>query len=104
RAHDGLVEAELARELNRRRGARREVDDGVDALGLLLDLIGQTTASPNVDCVDGATLCADDVEELVEARSDSALVKLGVKNDHEFVLMRHKPTSFGLERPPSISR
>ena len=54
-----------------------EVDDGVDALGLLVDLVGQATLAPDVDVVDGAAIVADDVEELVEAGSNGALVDLG---------------------------
>src|SRR5690242_8868458 len=81
-----LVEAELTVELLGRRGLRGHVDDGVDALGLLLDLVGQPTAAPDVDVVHGAAVLGDDGEELVERRSDGPLVELGVEDDHEFVL------------------
>src|SRR5690606_20525358 len=87
RAHDGLVEAELAVELLRGGGGRGEVDDGVDAFRLLLDLVGQATAAPDVDLVDGATVGADDIEELVEARTNGPLIELRVEDDHQFVLV-----------------
>src|SRR5690606_29078131 len=45
--HD-LVEAELAVQLLGGRGRRGEVDDGVDALGLLRDVVGETAAPPDV--------------------------------------------------------
>jgi len=80
----------------------REVDDGVDALGLLLDLVCEATTAPDIDVLDVPTVIADDVEELVEARSDSALVDLGVEDDHQFVLMHDSPTSFGLERLQTV--
>ena len=65
---------------------RGHVDDGVDALGLLLDVVGEPATAPDVDVLDRATVLADDVEELVEARSDGALLELGVEDDHQFVL------------------
>src|SRR6476661_2060169 len=81
-----LVESELAVELLGRGGLRGHVDDGVDPLGLLLDLVGQPTAAPDVDVVDTAAVLGDDGEELVEGRCDGPLVQLGVQDDHEFVL------------------
>src|SRR5690606_6316806 len=65
RPHDRLVEAELTVQLLGRCGLRGEVDDGVDALGLLLDLVGQATTAPDVDVVDGAPVLGDDGEELL---------------------------------------
>ena len=62
------------------------VDDGVDALGLLLDVVGETATAPDVDVVDGAAVLLDDGEELVERRGDGALFELRVEDDHEFVL------------------
>src|SRR3954451_9417635 len=81
-----LVESELTVELLGRGRLRRHGDDGVDALGLLLDLVGQPTAAPDVDVVDAAAVLGDDGEELVERRGDRPLVELGVEDDHEFVL------------------
>src|SRR4029450_5286272 len=50
-----LVESELAVELLGRGGLRGHVDDRVDALGLLLDLVCQPTAGPDVGVVGAAT-------------------------------------------------
>src|SRR5689334_10466051 len=85
-AHDRLVQAELAVQLLGRGRLSGEVDDGVDALGLLLDVVGQATTAPDVDVVDGALVLGHDGEELVERRSDRAVVQLGVEDDHQFVL------------------
>src|SRR6476646_9393686 len=85
-AHDRLVEAELAVQLLGRGRLRGEVDDGVDALGLLLDVVGQTTTAPDVDVVDGAAVLRDDGEETLHRRADGALFGLRVEDDHEFVL------------------
>lgn len=61
-----LAQAELAVELldDLRRGL--EVDDRVDALGLLVDLVGQTATAPGVDLLDVAATGADDVEEVLD--------------------------------------
>src|SRR6476661_9605598 len=83
---DRLVQTELAVQLLGRGRLRRHVDDRVDALGLLLDLVGQTATAPDVDLVHGATVLGDDRQELVERGLDRALFELGVEDDHEFVL------------------
>src|SRR6478609_8787054 len=85
-AHDRLVEAELAVQLLGRGRLGGEVDDGVDALGLLLDLVGQTTAAPDVDVVDGPTIGGHDLEEPLQRRLNRPVVELRVEDDHEFVL------------------
>src|SRR5690606_34962291 len=81
-----------------------EVDDGVDALVLLLDLVCKPALAPDIDVVHRTAIVGDDLQELVERGSNLALVDLRVQNDHEFVLVRHLPTSFGLERFPGLSR
>src|SRR5690348_17169660 len=68
-AHDGLAELQLAVELLRGVTGRGELHDGVDAFGLLVDLVSQATTSPDVDVVDRSTVVPDDIEELVKARS-----------------------------------
>src|SRR4051794_23857287 len=99
---DDLVEAELAVELLGGRGRRAEVDDGVDALGLLLDVVGKPTTAPDVDLVDRATVGLDDRQVLVERRSNGALLDLGVKDDHEFVLTQAHTPLLWSSRPRSI--
>src|SRR6478735_3210866 len=99
---DDLVETELAVELLGGRGRRVEVDDGVDALGLLLDVVRQAATAPDVDLVDSATVGLDDRQVLVERRSNGALLDLGVKDDHEFVLTQAHTHLLWSQRPRSI--
>src|SRR6478609_550118 len=79
-AHDGLAELQLAVELLGRVSLCGELHDGVDALGLLVDLVSQATTSPDVDVVDRSTVVANDVEELVKARSHGALIDLWIED------------------------
>ena len=53
----GLVERELTIQLLDRGGLGLELDDGVDALVLLVDLVGETALAPDVDLVDRAASC-----------------------------------------------
>src|SRR5690625_1436440 len=85
-AQDGLVEAELAVELLGQLRGGRHVDDRVDALGTLLDVVGETTLAPDVDVVDLAAAGLDHAEQLVERRGDRPLVDLRLENDHQLVL------------------
>src|SRR5689334_20699768 len=85
RAQDRLVQRELPVELLDRRGLRRQVDDGVDALGVLLDLVRHPATTPHVDGLDRAAVLADHVEVLVERRLDGALVETRVEDDHHFI-------------------
>ena len=55
-------------------------------LDLLADLVGQPTTTPDVDLLHGATALADDPQELVERRSDGALLEIRIEDDHEFVM------------------
>src|SRR5690625_7883311 len=80
-AQDGLVEAELAVELLGELRGGRHVDDGVDALGTLLDVVGEATLAPDVDVVDLATAGLDGGERLGERRRNRPLVGLRVAED-----------------------
>src|SRR5690348_3518092 len=84
-AQHRLVEAELAVELGYRRRLGLQVDDDVNALGMLGDLVSQAALAPDVDLVDGPAILADDVEERLQGRGNGAFVERGVKNDHDFV-------------------
>ena len=68
-----------------------QVDDGVDALGLLVDLEGEPATAPDVDLLHGPAAVADDVEERVEAGSDGPLLEVGVEDDHELVVTQEVP-------------
>src|SRR5271156_5511179 len=80
-----LVEAQLAVDLGSRRRLSLQVDNDVDAFGVLQDLVSEPAPAPDVDLFDGSTVLADDVEKRLQGRSDSAFVECGVKNDHDFV-------------------
>src|SRR5690606_28499765 len=60
-------------------------DDHVDAFGVLLDLVRETTTAPDINLLDGSTVGTDDVEVLVERRLDRALFETGVEDDHHFI-------------------
>ena len=92
-----LVQVQLAVELDHRGGLGAEVDDGVDAFGLLVDLERQPATAPDVDLLHRAAVLLDDGEEGVEGRSDGPLVELGVEDDHDFVMAHGiNPASCGL--------
>jgi hypothetical protein len=65
-AQHRLVEAQLAVELGYRGRLGLQIDDDVDAFGVLGDLIRQSALTPDVDLVDGSTILADDVEERLQ--------------------------------------
>src|SRR5579859_4862016 len=83
---DGLVEVELTVQLLHGGGLGGQVDDRVDALGLLLDLVGETALAPDVDLLDLAAVAGHDLQELVERRLDGALLEVGVEDDHDLVM------------------
>src|SRR3954452_17360438 len=94
-----LVQVELAVQLldDLRRGL--EVDDRVDALGLLVDLIGETTTAPGVDLLHTAAAIADDGQEGLDQRGDSALLKIGVENEHQLVVTHSGTHLLWTQRP-----
>jgi len=57
---DRLVQVHLAVELLDDRRLGLQVDDRVDALGLLLDLVRETTTAPGVDLLDLSATVTDD--------------------------------------------
>src|SRR5882757_414351 len=82
---DRLVEAELAVELMDRVRVRDHVDDGVDAVRLLLDLVGQPTPAPHVNLVHRATPGLHDRQELVEGGLDGLLFERRIEDDHHLI-------------------
>ena len=93
---DRLVQVHLAVELLDDRRLGLQVDDRVDALGLLLDLVRETTTAPGVDLLDLAVALTDDGEEVLDQGGDTALLQIGVEDDHQLVVTHVEPTSFGL--------
>src|SRR5206468_6265785 len=59
RAQHRLGQAQLPVQLLRGLARRGQADDGVDALGVLVDLVRQPATAPDVDVVDRATVVAD---------------------------------------------
>ena len=49
------------------------------------DLVGETATTPDIDLLHGAAVLLDDIEEGLERGSDSALLEIGVEDDHDFV-------------------
>lgn len=93
---DRLVQVHLAVELLDDRRLGLQIDDRVDALGLLLDLVSETTTAPGVDLLNLSVALTDDGEEVLDQRGDSALLEIGVEDDHHLVVTHVEPTSFGL--------
>src|SRR3954453_11345881 len=91
RAEHRLVQVELPVELGDGRGLGIDVDDRVDALELLLDLVGEPATAPDVHLADGAVGLGDDGQEPVERRSDGPLLELRVEDDHQFVVTHGEP-------------
>src|SRR5687768_12864902 len=91
RAEHRLVQVELTVELGHRGGLGIDVDDSVDALHLLLDLVGHAATAPDVDLAHRATGVGDHGQEPVERGSDGALLELGVEDDHQFVMTHGEP-------------
>src|SRR5699024_6216469 len=73
-----------------------KVDHRVDAFGLLLDLVRQALAAPDVDVLDAAAAVPDDLQERLERRVRGALVDGGVEDGHEFV------TTHAVSLPPLV--
>src|SRR5580693_1747658 len=82
---DRLVEAELAVELVDRVRLRDHVDDGVNAVRLLLDLVREPPPAPYVDLVHRATPGLHDRQELVERGLDGLLFERGIEDDHHLI-------------------
>src|SRR6185437_9433589 len=81
-AQHALVEVELAVELLDGARVRSQVDDGVDALGLLVDRVGKTALSPDVHLADLAAIGGHDLEEPFERRLNRLLLEVRVEDDH----------------------
>src|ERR1700744_2424972 len=96
-----LVEVELAVELLDGARLRGQVDHGVDAFRLLVDLVGKATLSPDVKLAGLAAVVGSDLEEPLERRLDRALLEVRVEDDHDFVVAHAHPSS-GLTRSRSF--
>src|SRR3954468_7322505 len=96
-AQHGLVEVELPVELLDGGRLCGHVEQGVDALDLLPDLVGETATAPDVHLLDRAAALAHHAEELVEGWSDGALLEIRVEDHHQFIATHEKTHApFGL--------
>src|ERR1700754_2547366 len=77
---DRLVQLHLPVELLDDRRVRLQVDDRVDALGLLVDLVGETTTAPGVDLLDLSVGLTDHGKEALDQRGDCTLLEIGVED------------------------
>src|SRR5262249_9144398 len=99
-----LVESQLTIQLGHGRGRRLQVDDSVDALGLLIDLVRQAPAAPDVELLHRATRGPDHVQVRVERRGDGALLEIRIEDHHDLVMTQDVLTSYGLSgHGPSVA-
>src|SRR5512133_2299150 len=99
-AEDAVRDLEHARNLVQRSRLGLEGQEVVGAFGLVVDLVGEPAASPDVVALEGA---ASALDELSRARDDLGLPlfgKLGVEQQQDFVV-DHVPS--GLLRSESAS-
>src|SRR5512133_4341731 len=99
-AEDAVRDLEHARNLVQRSRLGLEGQEVVRALGLVVDLVGEPAASPDVVALEGP---ASALDELPRARDDLVLPllgKLGVEQQQDFVV-DHVPS--GLLRSESAS-
>src|ERR1022692_959050 len=92
RPQDCLVQAELAVEFPDGVRLREHVYDGVNAIRLLVDLVGEAPTSPDVHLVDASAPGLDDREELVQRRVNCLLLEAGIENDHHLVTAHDRNT------------
>src|SRR3954447_23197407 len=97
-----LVEVELTVELFDGGRLGGDVEDGVDAFDLLVDLEGEAATAPDVDLLHRAAALADDAQELVEGRGDGALLEIRIEDAHQFVTAHEKrsPPADSVTRRP----
>src|SRR5664280_3222187 len=102
-----LVQVQLTVEFGDHRRLAADVDDGVDAFGVLPDLEGQAALAPDVDALDGAAALADDVEERVDRRGDRAFVEVGIEDEQQLIVTwsgRNRHVHLLWTRPPRSFR
>src|SRR4051794_31817527 len=88
----GLVEPQLSVQFRHCRRVSSDVEYGVDALGLVVDLVGEPTSAPHIDLLNGPAALPDDGEHLIKRRPDGLFLEIGIEDDHELVATqaRHK--------------
>src|SRR5262249_26709253 len=77
-------------------GRRLQIDDRVNALGLLVDLEREPATAPDVELLHRATRGPDHIQVLIERRGHGALLERRIEDHHEFVMTQDVLTSCGL--------
>src|SRR5690554_1771703 len=83
---DGFVrETEEAIDLVEVGGLGDDLEHDVEALVLVVDLVGEPAHAPLVGGGDGASVGGGDLADPIDETSDDGFLELGVEDDHEFV-------------------
>src|SRR3954453_4518565 len=92
-AQHGLVEPQLAVELGDGGRLAGGLEEGVDALDVLLDLVGEAALAPHLDLLDRTAVRTDNVQEGLQRRLHGALVETRVEDDQQLVVTHenHSP-------------
>src|SRR5215469_9294003 len=85
-----LVQAELAIEFRDGVWHGVHVDDGVDALGPLVDLVGKAPTAPDINLVHAPAARGDHGQELLQRRLDGVFLETRVEDDHHFVMTHER--------------
>src|SRR5438094_5359769 len=98
-ADDVVRETERALEVVERPGLGNEIEDGVVALGLVVDLVGEAPLAPPVGAaVHLAAPGGDLVGDGLGPRLGDRLVELAVEDQHQFVGPHGRATSLRTRR------
>jgi hypothetical protein len=68
---------------------RSGLEDYVVAVGLVLDLVGETALAPEVDVAALRAIRLDELEPPLDGSPDRLLFQVRVDDDHDFVRTRH---------------
>jgi hypothetical protein len=89
-AQHAVRDLEDARDLRQRLRGRREEQEVVDRLALVLDLVRQPTAAPRLVAVPAARRCVDRVADALDDLVRPRLLEVRVQQQHDLVLV-HPP-------------
>ena len=81
-----FIEVQLTVQFPDRVGLGGQVDHRVDALGSLVDVVGEAAPPPDVQLLHAATTGRDDLKKLFKRRLNGAFLESRVEDDHHFVV------------------
>ena len=84
-AQNLVGEREHPVDLGHRRRFGDDLDEEVEAFGLVLQLVGEGPATPAVDAADGSTVGAHELGHAVGRRPDVVLIQADIEDDSDFV-------------------